>query len=411
MQQLRNEVKNMFRRSVAGLLAVTYIAGCTHTATGEKAFESFDQCIVGNLGIATAGGLAIGALGKALARRVGGDTGTQDRVAAAAGVGAAVMIGLTAWKKCAAVYNRSEAIVQTASFTPPPLMSPPAQRRPGVQFERLDVRVEGTENDPPVPEFDFVYTAADPAAKDIKAVFRHKVEIVRFRTDENDQLILADASGEAMREGGRTIPLANAMRMPRERLAWVTIAEEGRDDYVEDVVIQQSARSTFRHRLQVPPRAQLPIPLPVPMRYTVTVEAEGNRATRTVDFALLSTGERPRRFAATPSAPGTAERPVAVAAPAPAPVPASAQGSSSAAGGQPKQDRFDPTHSVRRGVPVYDQANLPRKAVGRVNRGQLVQLDERVDVQTNNRPVSWAKVVTEDGKSGWLPTSELAEAK
>ena len=30
---------------------------------------------------------------------------------------------------------------------------------------------------------------------------------------------------------------------------------EGKDDYVEDVVIQQGHRASFRHKLQIPPRA------------------------------------------------------------------------------------------------------------------------------------------------------------
>ena len=403
-------MNHWLRRSVAGMVVITYIAGCTHMPSGQKAFDSFEQCITANLGLATAGGIAIGALGKALARQVTGDRGVQDRVAAVTGVGAAVMIGISAWKKCAAVYNRSEPVAQPVAATLPP--AAPAQRRRGVLFERLDVRVEGSENDPPVPEFDFVYTADDPAAKDIKAVFRHKVEIVRFKTADNDQLVLTDSSGEALKDSsGRPIPLASAVRMPRERLSWVTIAEEGRDDYVEDVVLQQGGRSTFRHRLQVPPRAQLPIPLPVPMRYTVTVEVEGNRAARSVDFALLSTGERPRRFASS-GAPGPNERP---AAPAPVTVPVSSPSAPTAPAradeARPASKAFEPTHMARRGVLLYDQANVPRKSVGRINRGQPVSVDERVDVQANNRSAQWAKVVTDDGTSGWVPASELTETK
>lgn len=107
--------------------------------------------------------------------------------------------------------------------------------------------------------------------------------------------------------------------MPRERLHWVTIAEEGRDDYAEDVVIQQGNRAGFRHKLQVPPRAQLPLPLPVPMRYTVTVEVDQFKSARTVGiFALLGTGERPKRFVA--QAPhGGGERAPAAAPPASVP--------------------------------------------------------------------------------------------
>ena len=405
---LRAALHHPLRRLLAGVVLVAYVAGCTHMPSGQKAFDSFEQCIAGNLGLATAGGIALGALGKALARQVTGDSGVQNRVAAAAGVAGAVMIGLTAWRKCAAVYSKSEPVAQTVSYAAPP-PAPAERRRPGFQFDRLDVRVEGTDNDPPIPEFEFVYTSDDAAARDIKAQFRHKVEIVRFKSDDNDQLILADASGGTMLEGGRPIPLANAMRMPRDRLAWISIAEDGRDDYIEDVVIQPSRPSTFRHRLQVPPRAQLPIPLPVPMRYTVTVEAAGQKAARSVDFALLTTGERPRRFSSS-AVPGSADRGPAspslapVAAPAPAPVRAEERATAAS-------KAFEVTHSARRGVPLYDQANVPRKSIARISRGEGIHVEERLEVQTNNRPVQWIKVVTEDGKSGWLPASEVAESK
>ena len=413
-RMLRRSLRHPIRRLVAATVLVTYVAGCTHTPTGQKAFDSFEQCIAGNLGIAAAGGIAIGALGKALARQITGDTSVQNRVATAAGVAGAVMIGMTAWRKCAAAYNKSEPVgMQTAAAAPPPATAP-HRRLPGVSFDRLDVRVEGTENDPPVPEFEFFYTAEDGAAQDIKAQFRHKVEIVRFKSDDNDQLILTDATGEAMRDAsGRPIPLGNAIRMPRERLSWVTIAEDGRDDYVEDVVIQQGRRSTYRHKLQVPPRAQLPIPLPVPMRYTVTVEAERNHAARTVDFALLTTGERPRRYASSAAQGAATERSTAqsVATPVAAPPPAAAAPAAAAEPKSPVSQAFEATHSTRRGVPIYDQAGLPRKSIGRLNRGQLVRVDERADVQTNNRSVHWMKITAEDGKSGWLPANEVTEAK
>ena len=413
LRALRRICSHPVRRMVAGLVLISYVAGCTHMPSGQKAFDSFDQCIAANLGIATAGGVAIGALSKALARQITGDTSLQNKVGVTAGVAAAVMIGLTAWRKCAAVYNKSEAVVQTAAAAAPPPTAA-QRRRPGVNFDRLDVRVEGTENDPPIPEFEFVYTAEDSAAQDIKAMFRHKVEIVRFKADENDKLVLADASGEALRgSDGKPIPLENAMRMSRERLSWVTIAEEGKDDYVEDVVIQQGKRSTYRHRLQVPPRAQLPIPLPVPMRYTVTVEAERHQSARTVDFALLTTGERPKRFAAAAAAAGSSGTPERGMAPPAAASPAASGTATRSEDVKPisTPQAFEGTHSVRRGVPIYDQPNLPRKSVGRLNRGVPVRVEERTEVSTNGRGVEWMRIATEDGKSGWVPANEIAASK
>ena len=318
----RETCAQLFRRLIGSVVLLAYLASCTHLPSGQKAFDSFEQCIAGNLGLAAAGGVAVGALGKALVKQVTGDRNTQNAVGVTAGVAAAVMIGLTAWRKCAAVYNTSEPIAQSASAPPPPPLPAAAERRsPGLNLSRLEVRVEGSENDPPIPEFDFAYVAADAAAKDIKARFRHKVEIVRFKADDNDKLILADAKGDTLRDSaGKTIPLEAAVRMPRDRLHWVTIADDGKDDYVEDVIIQQGQRASYRHKLQIPPRAQLPLPLPVPMRYSVTVEVDLFKSALAVDFTLLNTGERPKRFAAAVAA-SVVERATAISPPAPAPAP------------------------------------------------------------------------------------------
>jgi hypothetical protein len=395
------------------VLAV-YLASCTHMPMGQRAFDTFEQCVAANLGIAVAGGGAIGALGSALARQISGDRGTIQKVAATAGVAAAVMIGLTAWKKCAAVYNTSERVAQG----PVAPASPPAaqRRRPGLDLERLDVRVEGNENDPPIPEFAFSYVPENPEAKDIKARFRHKVEIVRFKADDHDRLILTDANGEALKDSGRNIALEEAMRMPRERLFWVTIADEGKDDYVEDVVIQPAQSETYRHRLQVPARAQLPLPLPVPMRYTLTIEVEALKSTRIVDFALLGTAERPQRFTANtasgagrpPPAPATrsvgsppppARNQVAQSAPARAPAPAAPT----------TQAEFIPTHKLKRGVPLYNDASANRRPIGRINKDTEVRIEDRATVTVNKRAVEWVRV-NANGAGGWVPMSEL-EAK
>lgn len=411
----RKICKRVLRRLTASVVLVTYLASCTHMPSGQKAFNTFEECIAANLGLATAGGLAIGALGKSLARQITGDTRAQNAVAVTAGTAAAVMIGLTAWRKCAAVYNTSEPIAQPASVPP----APPAavqRRRPGLNLDRLEVRVEGTENDPPIPEFDFTYIAEDSAAKDIKARFRHKVEIVRFKADDNDKLILADDRGETLRDNsGRPIPLEAAMRMPRDRLHWVTIAEDGKDDYVEDVIIQQGQRAAFRHKLQIPPRAQLPLPLPVPMRYTVTVEADQFKSARTVDFALLGTGGRPKRFSAA-AAPGSSQPAAAVAAPAVAtPAPSSpatpAARADDPARAAPAAERFVATHMLKRGVPIYDEATAKRKSTGRLNKDTPVRIEEHTEFTMNNKSAEWVKVVTRSGTGGWLQASELTEAK
>lgn len=408
-----------FRRLTASVVLLAYVASCTHLPSGQKAFDSFDQCIAGNLGIATAGGLAIGALGKSLAKKITGDRTAQNVIAVSAGAAAAVMIGMTAWRKCAAAYSTSEPVALPASGAAPPAAA--QRRRPGLNLDRLEVHVEGTENDPPQPEFDFTYVAEDAAARDIKARFRHKVEIVHFKADDNDRLILADERGEAQRDSaGRPIPLEAAIRMPRERLHWVTIAEEGRDDYVEDVVIQQGHRASFRHKLQVPPRAQLPLPLPVPMRYTVTVEVDQFKSARTVDFALLGTGERPKRFVA--QAPhGGGERAPATAPPRSVPAtPAPRAEETRAAPPAPvvpppaaaaPSEAFAATHAVKRGVPIYDEASARRKSVGRLTKDTPVRVEERTQLKTGTRTVEWVKVVSRTGTAGWLQAIELTDLK
>jgi hypothetical protein len=168
----------VLRRLTATVVLVTYLASCTHMPSGQKAFDTFEQCIAANLGLATAGGFAIGALGKSLAKQITGDRGTVNAVAVSAGVAAAVMIGMTAWRKCAAVYNTSEPIAQPTSAQPPPAVQ---RRRPGLSLDKLDVRVEGTENDPPIPEFD-ILRRRGRGCQDIKARFRHKVEMALRRT-------------------------------------------------------------------------------------------------------------------------------------------------------------------------------------------------------------------------------------
>lgn len=368
------------KRITASLVLVTYAVGCTHMPSGEKAFDSFDSCFASNLGLAAIGGVGVGVLSAKLTRGTGKSTSTA--LGAAAGIATATMVAMTAWRKCAAVYNRSEPVAQTAAAQP----QLPASRQRGLQLDRLDVRVEGSENDAPIPEFDISYAVADAAAKDIKARFRHKVEIVRFTPDDNDRLVLADASGAAMRDaGGNTIPLEMAAKVPRERLQWVSIAEEGKEDYVEDVVIQQGSRMSYRHKLQVPPREQMPLPLPVPMRYTLTVEADGLSDRRSVDFALLPAAERPKRFSAAAAA-GTATRSLTT-------------GTAGTA------------YTAKRKVSLYSAAEGKRKITGSLAKGAKVRVEERTQVTQQGKAAGWVRVVPENGAGGWVAESELAEVK
>jgi len=387
------------RRTTATVVLFAYVAGCTHMPSGEKAFDSFESCISANLGLAAVGGIAIGALGSALTKQFTNDRRTANAVGVAAGLAAAVMIGMTAWRKCAAVYSKSEAVARPgdAHAAQPAL----PRRQPGLSLDRLDVKVEGNENDAPVPEFDFTYFADDPAAKDIKAKFRHKVEIVRFKAGDDDKLVLADAKGDALRDSaGKPIPVESAMRMSRDRLQWVTIAEEGKNDYVEDVVIQQAQHASYRHRLQIPPRAQLPIPLPVPMRYTLTVEAGQYKSTRTVDFGLLGTGERPKRFSAPGSAVTTGEA---------APQQVAIQTRSLK---EKVAEEFVATHKIKRNAVLFSDTGPKRKSVASLKKDDVVRIEEKTEVKESNKPVvAWVKVKPKAGTGGWVQSSEVLEIK
>jgi hypothetical protein len=393
----RTTGRGWLRRSTASVVVITYLAGCTHMPSGEKAFESFDSCFAANLGLAAVGGVAVGALGAQLAKQFTGSASTARTLGATAGIAAAAMIAMTAWRKCAAVYNKSEPIARPGEPRPPEPQAGPT-RKAALNLARLDIRVDGTENDPPIPEFDFSFFTENPASKDIKAKFRHKVEIVRFKAGDDDKLVLADAKGDAMLDAsGKQIPLEAAIRMPRSRLQWVSIAEEGKDDYVEDVIIQQGQRMSYRHKLQVPPRDKLPLPLPVPMRYTLSIEAENMKSTRAVDFAILGTGERPKRYVA--SAPSNTTE----AAAGPVAIQTRAL--------KEKSDGFAATHTTKRKVSLFGDTKPTRKAVASLNSGARVRVDERATVKVNNKDVEWVKVAPETGKGGWLQASELSGLK
>ncbi len=387
-----------FQRMTAGTVLLAYVVGCTHMPTGEKAFDSFDSCIASNLGLAAIGGIGFGALGTQLAKQFTDYKPTAKAVGTATGIAAASMIAMTAWRKCAIVYNKSEPVQDRAE--PQPKLSPAeGVRKHGLTLDRLEIRVDGTENDPPVPEFDFSFLAEDPGVKDIAAKLRHKVEIVRFKADDNDQLVLADGRGETLLDGaGKPIALGAAIKMPRERLHWISIAEEGKQDYVEDVIIQQSQRTTYRHKLQIPSRAQLPLPLPVPMRYTLSIEAGNMKSARTVDFALLTTGARPKRYSA-PAAEIALDKNISVASS----VVTSASGS--------VQNALTATYATKRRIHLFSDAGPAGTPVISLKPGAKVLLEARTQVRTHNHAVEWLKLVPESSPGGWAPASELVEIK
>ena len=284
-----------YRRAGGVTLVLGFLVACTHLPGDQKAFNDFDTCIAANLGVAAAGGLTVCSIGARISRAVSADKRAAVKATGtAAGVGAATLIGLYAWRQCAAVYSVSELVTGPGAAR----TDAGVRRQPGLVMDRLSVNVAGGEDTAPVPEFAFGFYSADSGLKDVKARLRHKVEIVRFKAQDDDSLVLVDGKDQPILENGKPVRLENSASIARERLSWVSIAQDGKDDYTEDVVIQPGTVTGYKHKLQLPTRAQLPIPLPVPMRYRLTVEVSSQSASDVVDFAILKTGQRPKRFGA-----------------------------------------------------------------------------------------------------------------
>jgi hypothetical protein len=282
-----------YRRVGVGSLLLIQLVACTHLPGNQKAFKDFETCVAANLGVAAAGGFTLGAIGTRISNAVSADKRAAVKAGSTvAGVGAATLIGLYAWKQCAAVYSVSEVITSPGAGK----TAAGVRRQPGLVMDRLSVTVAGSEDTAPVPEFAFGFYSADSGVKDVKARLRHKVEIVRFKAQDDDSLVLVDGKDQPILENGKPVRLENSASIARERLSWVSIAQDGKDDYTEDVVIQPGVVTGYKHKLQLPTRAQLPIPLPVPMRYRLTVEVASQNASDAVDFAILKAGQRPKRF-------------------------------------------------------------------------------------------------------------------
>jgi hypothetical protein len=184
------------------------------------------------------------------------------------------------------------------------------------------------------------------------------------------------------------------------------------------------------------------------MRYTLTVEADSFKSARTVDFALLGTGGRPKRFAAAAAGAGVGgERAPAAPAPrieehktapvvtppasvpaAPAPrieerkaTPAVTPPATVPAAPAPRLEEpraapaaaagFVATHTLRRDILIHDEASSKRKSIGRLTKDTPVRIEEPAGFNVTNRPKVWVKVVTRTGTAGWLQAGELEEIR
>jgi hypothetical protein len=391
-------------RLIAATLLLTFSSACTHTAGGEKAFKSFDQCVASNLALAGVGGIGLGVFAAGLTAKLTGDRTAARKAGTAVGVGSAIAVGFIAWRKCAAVYSTS-VVIEPAPTTPATNSGP---RNARLNLDTLQVSVTGSENDAPQPDFALTYLAKDPNEKDIKLRLRHKVETVRFKAGDDGALFLVNGSNNFLMDSqNKPVPLEKSNTIPRERLAWIAIALEGQEDYVEDIVVQQGPSARFRHQLQMPNREQLPVPLPLPMRYTLTVEAAEMRDVKTVDFAVLPSAERPKIYqpiGAAQSASKQVPRPAAAATPVVAAAPQDAPKVSQSI---EQQSGF----KLKRTNTVYSDTSSKRRPVGRVLANTLVTIEETSEVVTAGRTSAWVKINAQNGPSGWLLKSELGEVK
>ena len=398
-------------RIATAVLLVCNSSSCTHLPSGKKAFNNFNECFAANAGLAALGGIGVGAFTAALTKHATGDNRAATGVGVAAGGATAVVIGMTAWRKCAAVYTKSEMIAAAQAPRPSEGATHKDQMPSGLYFDRLDMRVEGGEDSPPVPEFEYSYRADDANAKDIPAKFRHKIEIVRFTATEDDKLVLADASGQPLRDSsGKLVPFEMASSMPRGQLAWETIAADGKDN-VEQVVIQQGTNARYQFVLPVPPRAKLALPLPVPMRYTLTIEVAELKSSRTVDFAILATADRPKRFAssALPSEAGSTAAPTTVASRGLPKTQATVP--QMTASMIPVHNDFLATHTVKRTVSIYNDSRAERKIIGVLPQGTPVRIEQAKLTKVGESTVRWTKVVTQTGTEGWLRAREVTQIR
>jgi hypothetical protein len=407
--------------------------GCTHLPSGKKAFNTFDECFSANVALAAAGGIGIGALTALITQKATGNSGAATATGVAAGAASAAAIGIVAWRKCAAVYAKSEVVATQPLPADVAAATGPA-RPSGLWFDRFDTRVEGGDDTVPVPEYEYTYVANDAALKDIPVRLHHRIEIASFTQTEDKRMVVADASGKPLLDAsGRPIPYEMAGKVPRERLAWEPILmNAGGSDFVEDNVIQQGTTKA-KFLIQMPTHTQLGLPLPIPMRHTVTIEVAEQKTARTVDFGILPAAERPKLFTSAPPANQVASAQArnqvgAVAqrtnqAAAQAPVQVAARGlpkaqSNTVTAAAPVSlamnstvSTFQPTHAVKREIPVYSDSSAQRKVVGNLAARTPVQIEDRSQTRSGDRTIAWVKVATRSGFAGWIRAKELTEIR
>jgi len=348
-------------------------------------------------------------------KKATGDNKAALGAGIAVGGASAAMIGVVAWRKCAAVYAKSEVISTQPLPADVGAANGPA-RRAGLSFDRFDMRLEGGDDNAPIPEYEYTYVANDAATKDIAVRFRHKVEIARFTQTEDEKMVVADANGKPLLDSsGKPIPYEMAAKLPRDRLAWEPIiATPGDTDFVENNVIQQGTTKS-RFVVPMPTRAQLGLPLPIPMRHTVWIEVAEQKTSRMVDFGILPAAERPKLFASAPppNQAAAAQAPTQVAArglPKPQPssaattTPVSLAMNATVAG-------FQATHTLKREIPVYSDSSAQRKLVGSLAARTRVRVEQEAQTRTGDRTVRWVKVATQSGTAGWIRAKELAEIR
>jgi hypothetical protein len=183
----------------------------------------------------------------------------------------------------------------------------------------------------------------------------------------------------------------------------------------------------------MPTHAQLGLPLPIPMRHTVSIEIVEQKTARTVDFGILPAAERPKLFTSAPppnqvataqarsQAAGVSRMPNQAAAQAPVQVAArslpKAQTSAATANApvslamNSTASTFQPTHAVKREIPVYSDSSAQRKLVGSLAARTPVRVEDQFQARSGDRTVAWVKVATSAGTAGWVRAKDLSEIR
>jgi hypothetical protein len=354
-----------FRFVVSGLCAagVAVMPACTHMPNGNKAFSSFEQCMVAN-GIGSAVvGVGVGVVTTKL--------GAGSRGGIAAGLLTAGGALILSWQRCAAVYavSHHEAAPDAASAT---AIAPVA--RPSLVIDTLSVRA-GRPGQDLQTTVRYRLLLQDAHAKDVPVREVRVFRLPRMALDAQGRAVYTTAAGQPMFDKqGR--PLLVGAPVDPDTLAWQD------HPFPSDIVAQQGSR---RADGMLPTVAEMSPGMPYRLRFEL--EAAGLRDAREVTFEFQPPGKGEfRQFdAAPPAAVRQTEAADTAAVAAPMPV-----------------------LTVARATKLFDRQ-------GRANGGGSGNVLAQLPVGARLEQVApsqqgWMQVRTPAGTAGWARVDDLKGA-